>query len=223
MLEVGNGEFEGPVCVGSSLLCIIHLHIPTFSLLLLICVSNSSTTTFTLHHPLVCILPGEVYHFTNCSNIYCTLKVPHIYYYNIVESWSEGIPSLLLQHFQPDHNLFPNNIQYQVIEVLSVLLEHECQAYIAGYGVVQLLKVAVNSTRRSKEQNDFQCIQEEEVIIAEVAARKEWCGVSISFADDIKCGLGVVEIPTPTIVQGSIWNNCQSQCISKDRSSYPGS
>ena len=77
------------------------------------------------------------------------------------------------------------------MEVPSVLLEHGCQAYIVGYGVVRLLEVAVNGTRRSKEWKVFQCIQGGEVVVAEVAARKEWCkiperhlgfcGVSFSF------------------------------------------
>ena len=77
------------------------------------------------------------------------------------------------------------------MEAPSVLLEHGHQAYIMGYGVVRLLEITVEITKRSKEWKVFQCIKGGEIVVAEIAAKKEWCkiperhmgfyGVSFSF------------------------------------------
>jgi hypothetical protein len=60
------------------------------------------------------------------------------------------------------------------MEAPSALLEHGCQVYIPGYGAVHLLDVAVMDTKRLKGWKVFQCVQGT-VVVAEVAARKEWC------------------------------------------------
>jgi len=149
--------------------------------------SLSATSQCTLvRHP-----PIEVDHFTNCPNIHCTVHVPHTYYHDVVKPCPNGIPILFLWHFHPNLNPFPNNTQYEVMEAPSVLLEHGHQAYIMGYGVVRLLEITVEITKRSKEWKVFQCIKGGEIVVAEIAAKKEWCkiperhmgfcGVSFSF------------------------------------------
>jgi len=57
------------------------------------------------------------------------------------------------------------------------LLEHGCQVYIVGYGVVCLLEISVETTRWSKEWKVFQCIKGGEFVVAEIAAQKRWCRI----------------------------------------------
>jgi hypothetical protein len=78
------------------------------------------------------------------------VPVQHTYYYNAVELCPQDIPTLCLRCFHPNLNPFPNNMWYEVLEALSFLLDHGCQAYIKGYGVVRLLEIAVETTKRSK-------------------------------------------------------------------------
>ena len=63
------------------------------------------------------------------------------------------------------------------MEAPSVLLEHGHQAYIVGYGVVRLLEIVVETTKRSKEWKVFQCIKGGEIMVAEIAAQKRWCRI----------------------------------------------
>lgn len=153
--------------------------------------SLASSVGSTSHQSLVHIPPIEVNHFSNCPNIHCTIPVPHTYYHNVVEACPSHIPILLLQCFSPDLNPFPNNIQYKVFEAPSVLLEHGFQVYVIGLGVVRLPEIAVNTTGRSDRWRVFQCIREGQIVVAEIAVRKEWsripekcfstCGVFLSF------------------------------------------
>jgi hypothetical protein len=46
-----------------------------------------------------------------------------------------------------------------------------------GYGVVRLLEIAVETTKRSKEWRVFQCIKGGEFVVAEIAAQKRWCRI----------------------------------------------
>ena len=152
------------------------LYEPSFQLL-------SSSTTSTPHPVHVCHAPIEVDHFSNCPNIYCTIPVQHTYYYDVVKPCPQDMPTVLLCCFHPNLNLFPNDMWYEVMEVPSFSLEHGCQAYIMGYGVVCLLEMAVNITKRSKDWKVFQCIQGGrqgwgEVIITELVVRNEWCKIS---------------------------------------------
>lgn len=149
--------------------------------------SGSDTLQRSLvHHP-----PIAVDNCANCPNIHCTVNAPHTYYFDVVEPCPEGMPLLFLRRFHPDFNPFPNDNRYDIIEAPTTLLEHGCQAYVVGYGVVRLLEIAVKVTKRSKDWKVFQCIQGGEIIVAELAVRKEWCkiperhmgfcGVSFSF------------------------------------------
>lgn len=120
--------------------------------------------------------PIEVDHFSNCPNIYCTIAIPHTYYYDVVEACPQHIPTLYLRRFRPDLEPFPNNKRYEVMEAPTFLLEHGCLAYVKGYGVVLLLQRTVEVTKRSKEWKVFQCFREGEVI-TEITAQKRWCKV----------------------------------------------
>jgi len=124
--------------------------------------------------PFVRLPPIEVDGSANCPNIHCTTTTPHTYYFDVVESCPEGILQLSIQRFHPNSNPFPNDKRYKIMEAPFALLEHGCQVYIPGYGVAHLLDVAVMDTKRSKEWKVFQCVQGT-VVVAEVAARKEWC------------------------------------------------
>ena len=137
----------------------------------------SSSTTSTSHSVLVHHAPIEVNHFSNCPNIYCTIPIQHTYYYDTVEPCPQDIPTVLLQCFHPNLNLFPNDMRYEVMESPPFLLEHGCQAYIVGYGVVCLLEISVETTRWSKEWKVFQCIKGGEFVVAEIAAQKRWCRI----------------------------------------------
>ena len=139
--------------------------------------SLSSSTTSTSHSVLARHAPIEVNHFSNCPNIYCTVPIEHTYYYDIVEPCPHDIPIILLRRFRPDLNPFPNDRRYEVLEAPSFLLEHGCQAYIMGYGVVRLVEIAVETTKRSKEWRVFQCIKGGEFVVAEIAAQKRWCRI----------------------------------------------
>src|ERR1700685_1031571 len=81
--------------------------------------------------PLVCLSPIEVNDCTNCPNIYCA---PHTYYFNVIKPCLKGTSQLLIQHFHPNYNPFPNDKQYKIVEAPSTLLEHGCQMYIPGSG-----------------------------------------------------------------------------------------
>jgi hypothetical protein len=139
--------------------------------------SLSSPTTSTLHSVLVRHAPIEVDHFSNCPNIYCTIPVQHTYYYNAVEPCPQDIPTVLLRRFHPNLNPFPNDMRYEVMEAPQFLLEHGCQAYIMGYGVVRLLEINVETTKPSKEWKVFRCIKGGEFVVAEIAAQKGWCRI----------------------------------------------
>jgi len=139
--------------------------------------SLSSSGSDTLQRSLVHHPPIAVDNCANCPNIHCTVNAPHMYYFDVVEPCPEGMPLLFLRRFRPDFNPFPNDNRYDIIEVPTTLLEHGCQAYVVGYGVVRLLEIAVKVTKRSKDWKVFQCIQGGEVIVAELAVRKEWCKI----------------------------------------------
>jgi hypothetical protein len=139
--------------------------------------SLSSSTTSNSHPVRLHHAPIEVEHFSNCPNIYCTIPVQHTYYYDAVEPCPQDIPTVLLRRFHPNLNPFPNDMRYEVMEAPLFLLEHGCQAYIMGYGVVRLLEIAVETTKRSKEWRVFQCIKGGEFVVAEIAAQKRWCRI----------------------------------------------
>jgi hypothetical protein len=126
-----------------------------------------------LHHIHLFASPIEGNCPSDCPNIHHTTTASHIYYLDVIPPCPEGIPQLSIQCFHPNSNSFSNNKQYKFMEAPSTLLKYGFQVSIPGYGVVHLLGVAVKDTTRSKEWRVFHCIQEC-VLVAEVAARKEW-------------------------------------------------
>ena len=110
------------------------------------------------------------------AQIFTARSLHHTCFFDVIEPCPEGILKLLIRCFHPDSNPFPNDKQYKVVEAPTILLEHGCQVYLPGYGVVHLLEIAVKKTRRLKGWKAFQCVQGR-VVVAEVAVRKEWCKI----------------------------------------------
>ena len=72
------------------------------------------------------------------------------HFHGIIHSFISLLLRSIIVGFHPNYNLFPNDKQYEIAKAPSTILEHGCQIYIPGTGLVYLLEIVVKKTRKSR-------------------------------------------------------------------------